>query len=90
MRSGILNALLATSWRTATPIRFGTRLHLLWTRYTRTLRTTAPGWSWTATGGWESVTLTTPTPTALWLDAMTANDGSAQEKHTETAKLCLG
>ena len=90
MPSGIPNALLATSWRTATRIPCGIRLRRLWIPYTRTPRTTEPGWSWTATEGWESVTLTTPTPTDRSQGAMTANDGSAQEEHTETAKLCLG
>lgn len=90
MPSGIPNALPATSWRTAIHIPCGTRLRLRWIRFIRTLPTTAPGWSWTATGGWESATLTTPTPTVNSGRVMTANDGCAQEEHTETAKLCLG
>jgi hypothetical protein len=34
--------------------------------------------------------LTTPTPTVNSGRVMTANDGCAQEEHTEIAKLCLG
>ena len=90
MPSGIPSALPGTSWRTATPTLFGTRLRRLWIRFTRTPPTTAPGWSWTATGEWESATLTTPTLTVNLGRVMTANDGRTQEEHTETAKLCLG
>ncbi len=90
MPSGIPNALPATSWKTATPTPCGTRLRLLWIPSTRTLPTTAPGWSWTATGEWESAIWTTPIPTVNSGRVMTANDGRTQEEHTETAKLCLG
>jgi hypothetical protein len=34
--------------------------------------------------------LTTPIPTVNSGLVMTADDGSAQKEHTETAKLCLG
>ncbi len=34
-------------------------------------------WSWTATGGWESATLTTPTPTDNSGRVTTAKHGSA-------------
>jgi hypothetical protein len=90
MPSGTPNALPATSWRTAIHTPCGTRLRLRWIPSTRTPPTTAPGWSWTATEGWESATWITPIPTDNLGRVMTANDGRTQKKHTETAKLCLG